>query len=330
MILADKIINERKKNGWSQEELADKLGVSRQAVSKWESAQSIPDLKRIIQMAQVFNVSTDYLLLDEIESVSQVDTLDRCEETNDFILVSIEEANEFIDFRQKNSNIFAGAVALCIISPTLLIFLIGLTQSKRIGIQEEVASGMGVIFMLILIALCVFYFIQYGIQSKKYEYMEKEKIETEYGVTNIVKDKERQFEPSYLMGMGIGVVLCILSPVPLIGFTCLQVANYVYTSLTSLLLILVAIGVFSIVRVSLIKGCYQILLEEGDYGVLNKKERKKLEPFDTIYWCLVTAGYLAWSFLTMKWHQTWIVWPVAGVSFAAIRVICSLFVNREK
>lgn len=48
MILAEKIMEERKKNGWSQEELAEKLSVSRQAVSKWESAQSIPDLQRVI------------------------------------------------------------------------------------------------------------------------------------------------------------------------------------------------------------------------------------------------------------------------------------------
>ena len=72
MILADKITEERKKNGWSQEELADMLGVSRQAVSKWESANSVPDLQRIIQLAEVFSVSTDYLLKDEMgmESIS--------------------------------------------------------------------------------------------------------------------------------------------------------------------------------------------------------------------------------------------------------------------
>ena len=60
MILADKIIEERKKNGWTQEELAQKLGVSRQSVSKWESAGAI-------QLADLFGVSTDYLLKDEVE-----------------------------------------------------------------------------------------------------------------------------------------------------------------------------------------------------------------------------------------------------------------------
>ena len=57
MILADKIINERKKNGWSQEELASKLSVSRQSVSKWEGAQAVPDLQKIIAMAEIFGVS---------------------------------------------------------------------------------------------------------------------------------------------------------------------------------------------------------------------------------------------------------------------------------
>ena len=66
MILADKIIYLRKKNGWSQEELAEKLGVTRQSVSKWEGAQSVPDLERILQIGKVFGVSTDYLLKDDM------------------------------------------------------------------------------------------------------------------------------------------------------------------------------------------------------------------------------------------------------------------------
>ncbi len=64
--LAQKITDLRKEKHWSQEELADKLQVSRQSVSKWESEQSSPDIDRIIQLAKLFNVSTDYLLMEDV------------------------------------------------------------------------------------------------------------------------------------------------------------------------------------------------------------------------------------------------------------------------
>ena len=66
MILAEKIMELRKKNGWSQEELAEKMEVSRQSISKWESAQSVPDMGRIVRLSDLFGVSTDYLLKDDL------------------------------------------------------------------------------------------------------------------------------------------------------------------------------------------------------------------------------------------------------------------------
>ena len=62
MILADKITEERKKNGWSQEELAEKLGVSRQAVSKWESGQSDPSTTNLMALAKLFGIAPEDLL----------------------------------------------------------------------------------------------------------------------------------------------------------------------------------------------------------------------------------------------------------------------------
>ena len=62
MNLADRIQYLRKQKGYSQEDLADKVGVSRQAVSKWESEQSTPDLEKVIAMSELFEVTTDYLL----------------------------------------------------------------------------------------------------------------------------------------------------------------------------------------------------------------------------------------------------------------------------
>lgn len=69
MNMADRIQSLRKAKGMSQEELADKIGVSRQAVSKWESGQSTPDSEKIIIMSELFEVTTDYILKG-IESVS--------------------------------------------------------------------------------------------------------------------------------------------------------------------------------------------------------------------------------------------------------------------
>lgn len=62
MNIADRIQYLRKTKGFSQEELADKMGVSRQAVSKWESEQSMPDVEKIVTMSELFEVTTDYIL----------------------------------------------------------------------------------------------------------------------------------------------------------------------------------------------------------------------------------------------------------------------------
>ena len=66
------------------------------------------------------------------------------------------------------------------------------------------------------------------------------------------------------------------------------------------------------------KSSYDTLLQEGEYTKEEKLFKKKTDTFSGVYWCLTTAIYLAWSFWTMSWDITWIVWPVAGVLFAAL------------
>ena len=105
MILAEKIMRLRKKNGWSQEELAGKLGVSRQSVSKWESAMSIPDLDKILAMSEIFEVSTDYLLKDSLEQEEYVPGNPDVGEDREILRkVSMEEACEFVKRRSENKE----------------------------------------------------------------------------------------------------------------------------------------------------------------------------------------------------------------------------------
>ena len=82
MKLADKLFELRKEKGWSQEKLAEQINVSRQSISKWESGQALPELEKIVELSKIFQVTTDYLLLEdsdkpEIKPVLSEDEKDR-------------------------------------------------------------------------------------------------------------------------------------------------------------------------------------------------------------------------------------------------------------
>ena len=109
MILSEKIIMLRKKYGWSQEELAERLDISRQSVSKWESGASIPDLERIVSMSQLFGVTTDYLLKDEMEETEFTDGM--TPEITDGKVITVEEANTFLEATRKYAARIAPAVS---------------------------------------------------------------------------------------------------------------------------------------------------------------------------------------------------------------------------
>lgn len=119
MILAEKISEERKKNGWSQEELAEKLSVSRQSVSKWESGQSVPDLNRILELARIFGVTTDYLLKDEIEEAENVDGFKSTESSKKLRKVTMEEADEFLRIKTKRHYHSIWSIFMCGICSTI-------------------------------------------------------------------------------------------------------------------------------------------------------------------------------------------------------------------
>ena len=322
MMMADKIILERKKNGWSQEELADRLHVSRQSVSKWEGAQSVPDLNKVIAMADLFGVSTDYLLKDELEELPMVQemsvTVDQ--EGEAVRMVSLDEAHSYLSAAERSAHQISVGVMLCILSPILLIVGASAGAAVLIPLTEDQASILGCIILMLIVAAAVFLFVKNGMQLSKYDYLENELIDTEYGVISLAKERKQEYEHSHLMGMTVGVILCVLSAVPILGAALAAEDNELLMSVgVGITLALIAVGVWQIVRVSIVWESYQKLLEEGDYT--RKKKRSKDSVLSGVYWSIVTAVYLGWSFWTMEWHRTWIIWPVAGVLFALYRAI---------
>ena len=261
MILADKIIELRKKEGWSQEELAEKLSVTRQSVSKWEGAQSIPDLDKVVQMSRLFGVTTDYLLKDELEESQPAE----CDAAPVLRRVTMAQASDYLALRRAAAPKMALATMLCVFSPIALIGLGGLSELSvsAVRITEDAAGGIGLCVLIVLVAIAVALFISCGNKAKEYEFLEKEPFETEYGVTGMVKERQKAFKPAYDRMNLIGTMLCILSVLPLFA-AAFSGRDFLAVMAVCVLLALVGIGTYFFVYGGTVNGAMEKLLEEGD------------------------------------------------------------------
>lgn len=320
MILADKIIYLRKKAGWSQEDLAEEMNVSRQSVSKWEGAQSVPEMDKILTLSSIFGVSTDFLLKDELEEIDGVSI----SETNVSVpKVSIEDATHYISIAKQAAPRLGLGVVLCIISPITLLLLTTAQAQGQVNLSENIATAIGLTVILLLVSCAVGIFVLTSSKTKVYDFLETEEFELQYGVDSIVRERQEEDKDSYLLNLIIGIAFCIMAALPLLFLSdsseTLQILGVCLT------LIMVATGVFLLVRTVTAYAVYDKLLKEGDYKPKNKKGEKIISIIASIYWTTIVAIYLAYSFLTYNWEWSWVIFPVAGVLFGGISGAISIF-----
>ena len=326
MILADKIINLRKKNSWSQEELAEKLGVSRQSISKYEGAQSIPDMDKILKLSKIFGVTTDYLIKDEIEAP---EFLDEDYEESKMRKVSMEMASDYLALKEISAKNLALGVSLCIISPILLVILSQAYESLLLPVSENVVVGLSLTVLFLFIIAAVGIFVREGMTLKKYEFIESEAIDTDYGVDGMARDRMEKFHDSFVKNNIIGILLIVASVLPLFIGMIFSAEDMVIAIAMGFLLALVALGVNFLLRANIPMSALKALLEEEDFTRKNKELKKKIEPFITAFWILMTAIYLGYSLVTNKWDKSWIIWPVAGVSYVLYYLILKFFLENN-
>ncbi|TQV73190.1 helix-turn-helix transcriptional regulator [Aliikangiella marina] len=314
MILADKIIKLRKQFAWSQEELADKMGVSRQSVSKWESTNSIPDLNKIIKLAEIFGVTTDYLLKDNIETIESING--EVEPTINSI--SLNQANRYVDMKNTMSFIIVKGVLLCLFSVVPLFYLLSLVQTQQMDIDSNTATVSGIIIMLVMVTFGVSFFVRTGQFSNELASIEEDEFELEYGVKSIFKEKLEMITSSYHQKLSIGIALFILSVVPFLYVAITNGSTEKILTMLCVLFFMIGAGLYIIIPASAQYNAYSLLIKEGDYHPREKDKNKNIEALAAFYWPLLVAIYLGWSFWTMQWGVTWIVFPVGAVLFAAL------------
>ncbi|MBO4702475.1 MAG: helix-turn-helix transcriptional regulator [Lachnospiraceae bacterium] len=328
MILADKIINERKKNGWSQEELAEMLSVSRQSVSKWESAQAAPDLNRIIKMAEIFGVSTDYLLKDDYEEYKE-EILDGEKESINIRKVSLEEANRYINVVKKNTPSAVIATVLLTLCPVALIELSGLSVFLDNFFPVTVATLIGLLTLFACVAFGVIIWVFVEVKEKEFSYLNKDSFETLYGVDGMVKEKKKAFDTKRVPLQLFAILLFIFCPVGILTAGLLDADPLIIISMVSLLLIMVAAGVGIFIYTIRINKSYVNLLKEEMLTPAQKKAQRIRSGLSGAYWCIVAATYLLLGLAFNLWHLAGVIFPVAGVIYAAALGIVKIFVDKD-
>lgn len=175
MTFADKLIRLRKRNGMSQEDLADKLGVSRQAISKWEGMLSVPDLQNVLKISELFNVTTDYLLKDGIveenagaavaAGVAERDGKARARAVADFPVDEEEEeffeigrydtgADAVVEEKKTDVRLFCVAGVLILISA--ILSLVSIISSAAAGAKLDFVNFLDLIFSCVagIVLIC--------------------------------------------------------------------------------------------------------------------------------------------------------------------------------
>ncbi len=322
MNISNRIIILRKQKGWSQEELAEKLDVSRQSVSKWESGTSVPDLTRILQMSEIFGVTTDYLLKGDGHTLPEESTeneIDSYMEEEKISMLCDEQIKSFLSDTVHFAYMIALGVVLCILSPVLLIGLAGcVAEEGQGGLSETAFVIIGMLALMIMVAVAVKIFISNSVYMNRYKYIKNGEFGLSTGQKEDIEKKFSEFEPIFGKGISLGVGLCILSLMPLIITAVMEMSDVIVVLMVPVLLIMIAIAVNKFVKLGLIREGYMQLLKQEDFEPANKAKAELEERVGGIYWPVVVAIYLVWSFIGDAWARSWLIFPIAGLIFAAL------------
>ena len=331
MVMADKIVALRKRNGWSQEELAEILGVSRQSISKWEGSQAVPDMSRIVKMSEVFGVSTDVLLKDDLPIPDGPVPHEVVAESADAIQVSMEEASAYVAEKAALAPRIAAAVAMIVVSPVVLIVCCALAESTaRFPLSEAAAAGIGLAVLMVMVAVAVAMLISARSRLERFDRIESGPIDTAYGVAGMARERREGFRPVRGRMVITGVTLCILAVLPLFVGMIFSDSDLYGAVAVAALLVLVASGVYLLTREGIVWGSYEALLEEGSYTRAEKAKSAGIGRIAAAYWLAVVAIVLAYSFSTGSWRDGWVVWPVAGVVFAIVMIVANAVADRRR
>lgn len=323
MIFADKLIRLRRRKGLSQEELADKLDVTRQAVSRWEGNQTYPDLSKIVLISKIFEVSTDYLLKDEIEEESvSADKKNEAGEKQDVRMLTQEETQVYLKNCRISAIFYALATAIFIVGPVIGYSVLYASSVFRIPIRFQDAIIICISVILISWIVSAVTFVLFSRRKAKYSSFLNAVFEFEYGTEIFLKKEKRKDEKVCLSFKITGICMIVIALILIVlGLFSLMTAgngNMFDYMISAVSMAVCAVG--ALVGQTSLKKSYERLCQKGKYEkeLLTKQKAVVLSVF---YW-LVTAVIFAGAIgLRKDWIFSWVYLIFAALLYFSVLIV---------
>lgn len=305
----------RKEKGLSQEALAYELGVSRQAVSKWETAQGYPEMDKLIQIGKLFHVSMDYLLNNE--SVQQ--NAEKEEEGNASYVYTMEIIQSTLHWKKRFAFFIAFGVS----------FIVG-ALSFPILMRN---SDMGGAIFLLVVAISVAIFIASGLMDHHLCEHLGERIYVKKSDIELLHEQYRRFRMKFTLMITLGVFLCI------IGLCVAVLMDALYSQYNDKngvwFVLFVAIALLLIIPAGVMDSIYQRFVYFDKYNKRKEKElikikeaeEEKATKYDFLWGITMplTVFFFVWQGLEHNnWKIMWIVFPVMAILTAGFINILNL------
>lgn len=301
MSLGENLQYLRKKNDITQEQLAERLEVSRQSVSKWESDTTYPEMEKLVQLCQMFHVTMDDLIQKDISSLY------------------VEDKSHYDAHMNLFSRMISLGVGLILFGLFLTTFLNG------IGFTDELSAIAFFIFIVIAVAIFIVMGLQHDNFQRKNPYIEDFYTEEEID----------RFHKKFTVMIAVGVSLILIGIILMLGLEPILSQRFADTSLdadellSSIFLFVIMIAVTTIVYAGMQKGKFEI----KHYNLMHDEESeeyKKDQLTGTVCGCLMmiaTIIYLISGFKNNNWGMPYvIVFPVFGIGCG----IAAMIINARK
>lgn len=287
MGFSENLQNLRKIKNMSQEQLAEKLEVSRQAVSKWESGNGYPETEKLITICEIFDCSMDNLLKGKITA----DTTG--------------EKKKYENFQNKFSKGISLGVGIILLGTTMLIYFAGF--SGKTGISEQQYGILGVTILLICVLISLPIFITLGISQDNFKKKNSK-------LSNFYSEEEiDNFNKKFIVGIATGVSLILIGTILLVFLYGMRIVDENGTIPVVILMAFVTIAVPILSYFGIQKDKYDIEKYNASNSEEGKKRNIKADKICGVIMLIATAIFLGLGFIFNLWKICWVTFPIGGI-----------------